>query len=73
MKVTVNKNDDMGDWYTIERAEHDGRHWMERTDYGMALMSSSRIGNADIEGTASEMLTIAAAKAYAKWLSEPGQ
>lgn len=61
MKCTVNKSDNMGDWWTIDRAEHDGRHWMERTEYGMALMCSSRLGNADIEGTAAEMLAIAAA------------
>lgn len=59
MKCILIKSDNMDDWYLIERAEHDGRHWMEPTQYGMALRCSSRLGNADIEGTSAEMLVIA--------------
>lgn len=54
------------DWYTIERAEHENRHWMERVqddDIGSytALRYSGRISDADVEGTAEEMRGIAKA------------
>lgn len=49
------------DWWLIERAEHDGREWGEPTKYGVAFRRSARITNADIEGSAEEMLDIAAA------------
>jgi len=52
----------MGDWFVIERAEHDGRQWLERTGpVRMALRCSSRFSDADVEGTAAEMLAIAEA------------
>ena len=58
MKLIVVKLFD--DWYVIERAEHDGRVWLEPTDSGgAALRSSSRFSDADVEGTAAEMLAIA--------------
>lgn len=47
------------DWYSIERAEHDGRVWQEPTEYGSSLMASARISDADVEGTAEHMLAIA--------------
>lgn len=59
MRLTVRKSDRLDDWWVIERAEHDGRKWMERTEYGMALRCSSRFSDADVEGTAAEMLAIA--------------
>lgn len=61
MNVVCVKSDSMDDWYCIERAEHDGRMWMEPTEYGAKLMSSARICDADVEGTSEEMLAIAAA------------
>jgi len=48
------------DWFVIERRVHDGRAWFERTGpHSSSLCLSSRIGNADIEGDAEEMLSIA--------------
>lgn len=55
------KHDSMNDWYTIERAEHDGRHWLEPVDGGHTLMYSGRIADADVEGDGDEMLSIAKA------------
>lgn len=59
MRLTLRKSDNIDDWYFIERAEHDGRRWMEPTRYGMALRTSARFSDADVEGSASEMLDIA--------------
>ena len=61
MKIKVVKSDAMDDWYVIERAEHDNRHWMEPIDGGMALRYSGRFSDADIEGTHEEMIGIAEA------------
>lgn len=50
------------DWYLIERAEHDGRSWIEYDgDGGGRLCISARITNADIEGPSGEMLVLARA------------
>lgn len=46
--LTLRKSDFDADWYVIERAEHDGREWMEPD-------------NADVEGTAEEMRELARA------------
>lgn len=51
----------LDDWYLIERAEHDGRSWFESIPGGAALCLSSRISDADVEGTRAEMLGIAKA------------
>lgn len=60
MKLTIQKCEAMQDWYTIERAEHDGRQWLENIGpNAMALRDSSRFSDADVEGYASEMLAIA--------------
>lgn len=60
--LTVVKGGSLDDWWLIERAEHDGRQWLERTGpNSMALRCSSRITNADIEGTSLEMLAVAGA------------
>jgi len=61
MKCVLSKCDSIDNWWLIERAEHDGRRWFERTEFGAALRCSSRLGNADIEGTGEEMLAIASA------------
>jgi hypothetical protein len=61
MKITIKKRDDMDDWYTIEKADHDGSYGMRPTQYGFAMTYSGRISNADVEGTAAEMLSIAEA------------
>lgn len=57
--LVIRKSEWLDDWYLIERAEHDGREWMEKVEGGMALRKSSRISDADVEGSAAEMLAIA--------------
>lgn len=61
MDAILVKSDSLDDWYLIERAQHDGRLWMERTEHGHRLMSSARICDADVEGTSDEMIAIALA------------
>lgn len=58
-RLKILKSDQLDDWYLIERAEHDGREWMEPTEHGARFYCSSRFSDADIEGTAGEMLGIA--------------
>lgn len=58
--LTVVKPDWLEDWYVIEWAEHDGRRWMEEIQPGhLSLRKSARVGDADPEGTAAEMLACA--------------
>lgn len=60
MKLTLTKSDFLDDWYLIERAEHDGRSWLEPIGpNATALRCSSRFSDADVEGTGAEMLAIA--------------
>ncbi len=51
------------DWYTIERAEHENRRWMEPRQIGdmhfTQCMYSGRICDADVEGQLYEMVAIA--------------
>lgn len=62
MKLKIRKSESLGDWYVIERAEHDGRMWLEPIGRGgMSLRSSARFSDADVEGRAEEMLAIAKA------------
>lgn len=62
MKLKLKHCDWMEDWYCIERAEHDGRTWMQETGpNSMSFMSSARISDADVEGCSVEMLAIAEA------------
>lgn len=62
MKLALVKSEDMSDWYTIEKAEHDGRTWMEPVKIGdfecMSFQMSARISDACVEGTAQEMREI---------------
>lgn len=64
-EVVLVKSDSLGDWYVIERAEHEHRGWMEAVDDGeyshLAYRWSGRISDADVEGTAAEMTAIAEA------------
>lgn len=54
------KSEYLNDWYVIERAEHDGREWMEETSpYSASLMRSARISDACVEGYGREMLALA--------------
>lgn len=61
VKLACRKSDSLDDWYIIERAEHDGASWWEPDEYGHHLMTSARIGDADIEGGAEHMRGIATA------------
>ncbi len=60
MKVVLRKSEWLDDWYIIERAQHEHRQHLEQVgSNAFALMCSSRISDADVEGCASEMLAIA--------------
>lgn len=60
-KITLRRCD-LDDWFVIEWAEHDGQMWLEPLGpQAFALRSSARIGDADVEGTRSEMRRIAEA------------
>lgn len=64
MRLTIRQSEGMSDWFIIERAEHDGREWIEeRQSYlGMtcsAFMHSARFSDADVEGNRDEMLALA--------------
>ena len=60
--MLVRCGEGMPDWYTIERAKHDGREWLESMGQNAhRWMRSARISDADIEGSAAEMLAIAKA------------
>lgn len=62
MKIVLQKSDCLDDWYTVERAEHEGRTWLERTGpNSMRFMDSARISDACVEGTAEEMAELAKA------------
>jgi hypothetical protein len=61
IQLTIRKSSCMDDWYLIERKYHDGKEWFNKIPGGSELCCSSRIGNADIEGTGEEMLSIAKA------------
>lgn len=63
MKIKLNHVEALGDWYTIVRAEHDGREWMEHTGPNSSrFMCSERLSpEACIEGDAYEMLAVAEA------------
>ena len=60
MKLRLVRCEGMDDWYSIERAEHDGREWVEQTEPNcLSFMCSCRVSDADVEGTREEMLLIA--------------
>ena len=62
MHCVLVKCDHMEDWWTVDRAEHDGREWMEETGPNSAgWMCSSRPSDADIEGPSAQMLALAKA------------
>ncbi len=62
MKIVLQKSDWLEDWYTIERAQHEGRQWLQPTGPdGFQFMDSGRISDACVEGTAEEMTELAKA------------
>ena len=66
--MTLRKSDWLDDWYVIEWAEHE--HTMGVVPVGgrgFAFTHSGRVGDADVEGTAAEMLALAAAIESGGW------
>lgn len=62
MKLRFNHCADMGDWYTIVKAEHEGIEEMRPCGpNAMRFYTSERISDACVEGTLAEMLDIAQA------------
>ncbi len=61
MKIRLHQSEDLEDWYTIVRAEHNGREWLERTGpNSRRFMSSERLSpEACIEGPADHMIELA--------------
>lgn len=59
--LTLTASDPDFDWFLIERAEHEGRSWLEKSEHGYSFMTSSRISDADVEGSFFEMQQLAAA------------
>lgn len=59
-QLTLIQSDSGIDWYTIEWAQHEHKHWAEPlSNNAFALCWSGRPSDADIEGTAAEMAAIA--------------
>ena len=68
MKILLNQFEDMGikdDWYTIIRAEHEGKEWyVEERPNCFSYRNSERLsddGSACIEGNGKEMVKVASA------------
>lgn len=62
MKIKLVKFDYLANWYTIERADHANKSWLEEDkDGNLSSRYSGRIGDADVEGPAGEMVGIAEA------------
>lgn len=63
MKILLKKSEDLDDWYTIVRAEHDGKYWMDKTEPNiMRFMCSERLSpEACIEGPGKHMIALATA------------
>lgn len=68
MKLKITKSDALDDWYVVERADVEAKQWSEPTAYGSRLMVSTRLSDADCEGTAAHMLALAdAIAARERW------
>lgn len=65
MKILLNKVEDMDDWYTIIRAEHEGKEWIEKiSEYHSVYRNSERLddkGQASIEGCGEHIVGVAIA------------
>lgn len=66
LTMRLSGNISLDDWYLIERAEHDGRSWLEARQidglsYSVFMRSARLVYDTDIEGTGDEMLKIASA------------
>lgn len=68
MRLTI--RDSGNNWYVIERAEHEGGVGLKWTANGrLSLHDSARFSDADIEGTAEEMIAVAQAIQQRKMVS----
>jgi hypothetical protein len=62
MKITCKKSDDIDDWYTIEKAEHDNYYGLhEIAENCSSVYWSGRIADTDVEGSLYEMREVAEA------------
>jgi hypothetical protein len=62
MKIILEKCGISEDWYSIVRAEHDGREWYENNgNYTQYMLSKRLVPNACIEGNSYEMKELAKA------------
>lgn len=63
MKIKLKKSEQLNDWYSIVRSEHDGKEWLENVSANICrLMLSERLSpEASIEGSAFEMIEVAKA------------
>lgn len=59
-RLKLETSDSLNDWYTIERAEHDGTAEMRDAGTHAYLYLAVRISDACVEGTADHMRRIAA-------------
>lgn len=60
--LVVRRSEHIDDWYLIQRAVHEGRQGIQQVRPGVArFVCSSRISDADVEGTWDEMRVIAQA------------
>jgi hypothetical protein len=61
MKIRLHRSEHLDDWFTLVRAEHDGRAWFEPTSPNSSrFMSSERLSpEACIEGDSHEMRAVA--------------
>lgn len=58
--LALSKPDANDNWYLIDRRDHDGREWWEPVEYGRKFCCAHRlVSDADVEGTAADMLGIA--------------
>lgn len=71
MKIVLNKCDSLDDWYTIIRAEHDGRSWNEKVGKNTySHRSSERLSpEACIEGDSYQMIALAKAIKHRETIS----
>lgn len=57
--LVVRRCGHLDDWFLIQRAEHEGRQWIQPVEPGVSrFMCSSRISDADVEGSWDEMRVI---------------
>lgn len=61
IQLVLRKSEWLDDWYVIEKADHNGKVWLEPLEHGFAFQHAARFSDADVEGSREEMLDIAQA------------